>query len=220
MEDKNIIQSKEEEKEKDEILIENNKIEEKKEEDQNEAEKNKLKLILKLANENLTKKNYKKAEENYNLLLDSENQEILKNIGIKIDDILINYSLSLYNQMKYEQASKMLYDILINYDSKKKEAYLLYLKILCDINEYRRAKLLIEKVDKIFDINKNNLSEFVELKNNIEKFLNLKNNNIQRQFYYNAEKEIFNFRRNLNFFTWCFYSFGALLIGHYLSKFL
>ena len=208
MEVNNEIQSKEGEKE------------EKNEEELNEGEKNKLKLILKEANENLAKKNFKKAEENYNLLLDSENQELLKSIGIKIDDILINYSLSLYNQMNYEKASKNIYDILVNYDNKKKEAYLLLIKILFDINEYRRAKLLIEKVENMLDINKNDSSEFTELKIYIEKCLNLKNNNIQRQFFYNAEKEIFNFRRNLNFFIWCFYSIGALLIGHYLSKLL
>ena len=219
MEDNDLIQNKETEKEENENIIENVKKEEK-DKDQNQEEKNKLNLILKEANEKLAKKNYKKAEENYNLLLDSENQGILKSIGIKIDDILINYSLCLYNQMKYEQSSKILYDILINYDSKKKEAYLLFLKILCDINEYKTAKLLMEKADNIFDINKNDLSEFIVLKNNIEKFFILKNNNIQRQFYYIAEKEIFNFRRKLNFFVWCFYSLGALLIGHYLSKLL
>ena len=161
-----IIHSKEEEKEINENIIKNDKIEEAKEENEKEDVKKKLHLILKEANENLVKKNYKLAEENYNLLLDYENQEILKSFEIKIDDILINYSLSLYYQMKYEQASKILYDILINFDSKKKEAYLLFLKILCDINEYRRAKLMIEKVNNIFDIYKNDLTEFIELKNN------------------------------------------------------
>ena len=119
--------------------------------------------------------------------------------------------------MKYEQATKVLYDIIINYDNKNKQSYLLLLKILCNINEYNKAKLLLLKVKKIFN-NNEDLSEFDDINNEIDKYFKRKRNNIQRQFYYNAQKEIFNFRKSLNFFYWCFYSFGALVIGHYLSK--
>ena len=199
----------------------NNIIEEQKDEINSvEIEKKKLKLILKAANEDMTKKDYKKAEDKYHLILETENKDVLESVKENMIDILINYSLSLYYQMKYEESSKILYNLIVNYDSKNKEAYLLFLKILCDINEYGRAKLLLEKANKIFDINKNELVEFIEINNEIEKYFKIKNNNIQRQFYYNAEKEIFILKNNLNFFRWCFYSFVALLIGNYLSKLL
>ena len=197
-----------------------NKIEEPKEEiDPLEIEKNKIQVILKEANKDMSEKNYQKAEQKFSLIIETENKEILEDIKDKMVDILFNYSLSLYHQMKYEQATKVLYDIIMNYDNKNKQAYLLLLKILCNINEYNRAKLLLIKAKKIFDVNEE-LSEFNEIDNDIGKYFKRKINNIQRQFYYNAQKEIINFRKNLNFFYWCFYSFGALILGHYLSKLL
>ena len=210
----------EEKKEEEENIITTDKSDEKKDEkiDPHEIEKNKIKLLLKEANEEMSQNNYKKAEEKYNLIIQTKNKEILKNIKAEIDDIMLKYSYCAYYQMKYEEASKILYDILINYNSKNKGAYLLFLKILCDINEYKKAKLLLEKVKVLFKINENESSEFFELEKNIEKYFKIKNNNLERQFYYNAEKEIFKFRKNMNFFYWCFYSFGALLLGHYLSK--
>ena len=118
-----------------------NKIEEPKEEiDPLEIEKNKIQVILKEANKDMSEKNYQKAEQKFSLIIETENKEILEDIKDKMVDILFNYSLSLYHQMKYEQATKVLYDIIMNYDNKNKQAYLLLLKILCNINEYNRAK--------------------------------------------------------------------------------
>jgi len=141
--------------------------------------------------------------------------DILEDIKGKMIEILLNYSLSLYYQMKYESSTKILYDIIINYDSKNKEAYLLLLKILFDINEYNRAKLLIAKINAIFGYDGNEMNEFNEINNEIDKIIKRNKYNIERQ-----EKEIFNFRNNLNFFYWCFYSLAALIKGHYLSKLL
>ena len=198
-----------------EINLEEN--EEKKEEiDPVELEKQKKELLLKEANEELSQKNYLKAEEKYNLIISTENKEYLENIKDKMVEILFNYSLCLYYQMKYESAVKTLYDIIINYDSKYKEAYLLLLKILCDIKEYNRAKVLYEKIKNIFDDH----TEFDEINTDIDSYFKIKNNNIRRQFYYNAEKEIFNFREKSSFFYWCFFSLGALILGNYLSKLL
>ena len=116
-------------------------------------------------------------------------------------EILLNYSLSLYYQMKYESSTKILYDIIINYDSKNKEAYLLLLKILFDINEYNRAKLLIAKINAIFGYDGNELNEFNEINNEIDKIIKRNKYNIERQ-----EKEIFNFRNKFLLLVLLFFS--------------
>ena len=219
----NIIIEEKKEKEEENKIEEENKVEEEEKEeiiDPIELEKRKIRLLLKAANEDMNEKNYKDAEDKYSTIIETENKDILEDIKEKMIEILLNYSLSLYYQMKYESSTKILYDIIINYDSKNKEAYLLLLKILFDINEYNRAKLLIAKINAIFGYDGNELNEFNEINNEIDKIIKRNKNNIQRQFYYNAEKEIFNFRNNLNFFYWCFYSLAALIIGHYLSKLL
>ena len=217
------MEIKEEDKSKE--ILENNiineKLEDKKEEiDPLENEKTKIKVLMKEANEDMQNKNYQKAEEKYNLIIEEKNKEILENIKENMIDILNNYALSFYYQMKYEQAAKILYNIIINYDNKNTKAYILLVKILCDINEYNKARLLIDKINKILKLNEEESSEINEFIEVIEKYFKRKNNNIQRQFYFNKEKEIFNFRKKLNFFYWCFYSFVALIIGHYLSKLL
>ena len=217
------MEIKEEDKSKE--ILENNiineKLEDKKEEiDPLENEKTKIKVLMKEANEDMQNKNYQKAEEKYNLIIEEKNKEVLENIKDNMIDILNNYALSFYYQMKYEQAAKILYNIIINYDNKNTKAYILLVKILCDINEYNKARLLIDKINKILKLNEEESSEINEFIEVIEKYFKRKNNNIQRQFYFNKEKEIFNFRKKLNFFYWYFYSFVALIIGHYLSKLL
>ena len=217
------MEIKEEDKSKE--ILENNiineNIEDKKEEiDPLENEKTKIKVLMKEANEDMQNKNYQKAEEKYNLIIEEKNKEVLENIKDNMIDILNNYALSFYYQMKYEQSAKILYNIIINYDNKNTKAYILLVKILCDINEYNKARLLIDKINKILKLNDEDSSEINEFIEVIEKYFKRKNNNIQRQFYFNKEKEIFNFRKKLNFFYWCFYSFAALIIGHYLSKLL
>jgi len=222
------IDDEEEEKNKshdDEDKDENeneNKIiekEEEKEEDPIEKEKTKLRLLLKSSNDDMAEKNYKNAEEKFRLLYEAKDKNEVKEITEQMSDILYNYSLCLYYQMKYEEATKYLYEIIINYDNKNKKAYLLLAQILYDINEYNRAKLLIAKVYKIFN-NENDLNEFKEIDKDADSCIKRNNNNIKRQFYYNAEKEIVNFRKSLEFFYWCFYSICALVAGHYLSKLL
>mgnify|MGYP002626402522 CR=1 FL=1 len=194
-------------------------LEEEKEEDPIEKEKTKIKLLLKGANDDMAEKNYKNAEEKFRLLYETKDKNNFKEITEQMTDILYNYSLCLYYQMKYEEATKYLYETIVNYDNKDKKAYLLLLQILCDINEYNRVKLLIAKVYKIFN-NENDLIEFKEIDKEADSCIKRNNNNIQRQFYYNAEKEIVKFRKSLDFFYWCFYSICALVAGHYLSKLL
>ena len=194
-------------------------MEEEKEEDPIEKEKTKIRLLLKAANDDMTEKNYKNAEEKFRLIYEAKDKNDFKEITEQMTDILYNFSLCLYYQMKYEEATKYLYEIIVNYDNKSKKAYLLLLQILYDINEYNRAKLLIAKIYKMFT-NENDLNEFKEIDKDVDSCIKRNNNNIQRQFYYNAEKEIVKFRKSLEFFYWCFYSICALVAGHYLSKLL
>ena len=176
-----------------------------------------IESFLEKIKNDFNQKNYQKAEENYKIIFEDKNIETIKDINKKINliEILNNYALILYRQMKYESASKILYKIIVNYDNKNKEAYLLFLKILCDINEYNKAKLLMEKVNKIMN---NEIEEFSDINKDIEANLKIKNNNIRRQYYYNAQKNIFKLTKQLRFFIWCFYSIGALIIGHFLSN--
>ena len=187
-------------------------------EDINKAKINEIKPIIEQINKDFLDKNYKKVEENCKLIFDDKNIESLENINkeINIIKLLNNYAISLYKQMKYEPAAKILFKIIVNYDNKNKEAYLLFLRILFDINEYQKANLLIEKVNKI--VNNNDLEEFNEIGKEIESELKIKNNNIKRQYYFNAQKDIFCLQKQLHFFYWIFYSIAALIVGNYLSK--
>ena len=185
-------------------------------EDNNKNSENEIKSILEIIKNDFKEKNYQKVEDNYKLLFEDKNIENLDNIKEKINliELLNNYALVLYNQMKYELSSKILFKIIVNYDNKNKEAYLLLLRILCDINEYQKANLLMEKINKIM----NTTEEFGEISKEIESNLKIKTNNIKREFYCNAQKNIFHLKKQLHFFYWCFYSIGALIIGHYLSE--
>ena len=202
--------------EKNEIIVEN--IIKEIPEDINKFKINEIKSIIDQIKKDFLDKNYQKVEENCKLIFDDKNIESLENINkeINIIELLNNYAVSLYEQMKYEPAAKILFKIIINYDNKNKEAYLLFLRILCDINEYQKANLLIEKVNKI--MNNNDLEEFNEIEKEIESELKIKNNNIKRQYYFNAQKDIFRLQKQLYFFYWIFYSIAALIVGNYLSK--
>ena len=202
--------------EKNEIIVKN--IIKEIPEDINKFKINEIKSIIDQIKKDFLDKNYQKVEENCKLIFDDKNIESLENINkeINIIELLNNYAVSLYEQMKYEQAAKILFKIIINYDNKNKEAYLLFLRILCDINEYQKANLLIEKVNKI--MNNNDLEEFNGIRKEIESELKIKNNNIKRQYYFNAQKDIFRLQKQLYFFYWIFYSIAALIVGNYLSK--
>ena len=185
-------------------------------EDNNKNSENEIKSTLEIIKNDFKEKNYQKVEDNYKLLFEDKNIENLDNIKEKINliELLNNYALVLYNQMKYELSTKILFKIIVNYDNKNKEAYLLLLRILCDINEYQKANLLMEKINIIM----NTTEEFGEISKEIESNLKIKANNIKREFYCNAQKNIFHLKKQLHFFYWCFYSIGALIIGHYLSE--
>ena len=202
--------------EKNEIIVEN--IIKEIPEDINKVKINEIKSIIGQIKKDFSDKNYQKVEENCKLIFNDKNIESLENINkeINIIELLNNYAVSLYEQMKYEPAAKILFKIIIKYDNKNKEAYLLFLRILCDINEYQKANLLIEKVNKI--MNNNDLEEFNEIGKEIESELKIKNNNIKRQYYFNAQKDIFRLQKQLYFFYWIFYSIAALIVGNYLSK--
>ena len=201
------------EKEENEIIIEN---EIHNLEDKNKNSINEIKEILENIKKDYKEKNYKKVEDNYKLIFEEKNVENIDNINKEINmiEILNNYAMALYHQMKYEPSAKILFKIIVNYDNKNKDAYLLLLKILCDINEYQKANLLLEKVNKIM----NNTEEFEQINKIIESNIKIRNNNIKREFYCNAQKEIFHLKNQLHFFNWCFYSIIVLFLGHYLSK--
>ena len=201
------------EKEENEIIIEN---EIHNLEDKNKNSINEIKEILENIKKDYKEKNYKKVEDNYKLIFEEKNAENIDNINKEINmiEILNNYAMALYHQMKYEPSAKILFKIIVNYDNKNKDAYLLLLKILCDINEYQKANLLLEKVNKIM----NNTEEFEQINKIIESNIKIRNNNIKREFYCNAQKEIFHLKNQLHFFNWCFYSIIVLILGHYLSK--
>ena len=221
MEDKEEIKNeikeeiKEEKKEINEININNEKLENK-----NENNKNEIESILEKIKNDFKDRNYQKVEENCKIIFEDKNIENLENINkdVNIIELLNIYAISFYNQMKYELASKILFKIIVNYDNKNKEAYLLFIRILYDINEFQKANLLLEKVNKILDVK--DLDEFNEIQKEIENKIEIKNNNIKRQYYYNAQKDIFNLRRQLHYFYYIFYSMFALFIGNYLYKLL
>ena len=185
-------------------------------EDKSKNKNDEIKTILEKIKNDYKEKNYQKVEDNYKLLFEEKNIENIDGINKEINmiEILNNYALALYYQMKYEPSTKILFKIIVNYDNKNKDAYLLLLKILCDINEYQKASLLLEKVNKIM----NNTEEFEQISKIIESNIKIKNNNIKREFYCNAQKEIFQLKKKLHFFYWCFYSVIVLILGHYLSK--
>ena len=189
---------------------------EKKEQKNDEEEK--INKLIKSAKDELSNMNYKKAEEQYESILNSEDKNILEIIEKNKVEILYNYSLCLYHQMKYQEATEKLFNIIINYDNKSKDSYYLLVKILYDINEYKRAQMLINKFK---DINhEGDLKEFDEMNKVIEKCIIRRDNNIKRQFFYNAQKDIFKFMKNLNIFSWIFCSLFVLVLGNYLSKFI
>ena len=92
-------------------------------------------MLEKIKND-FKQKNYQKAEDNYKIIFEEKNIENIRDINktINMIEILNNYALILYSQMKYEDASKILYKIIVNYDNKNKEAYLLFLTIPINLN--------------------------------------------------------------------------------------
>ena len=217
MEDKEEIKNeikeeiKEEKKEINEININNEKLQ-----DKEENNKNEIKSIVEKIQRDFKERNYQIVEENCKIIFEDKNIENLDNINkdINIIELLNIYAITFYNQMKYESASKILFKIIVNYDSRNKEAYLLFLKILYDINELQKANLLLEKVNKILEVK--DLEDFNEIKREIDNKIANKNNNIKRQYYYNAQKDIFKLRKQLHYFYWIFYSLVVLFIGDYL----
>ena len=211
------MKEKQEEEEIADIIIEDDiKIVSPDLEDKNKNNIEQIKTILENIKKDYKEKNYQKVEDNFKLIFEEKKIENIDNINKEINmiEILNNYALVLYYQMKYEPSVKILFKIIVNYDNKNKDAYLLLLKILCDINEYQRANLLLEKVNKIM----NNTEDFEQISKIIESNIKIKNNNIKREFYCNAQKEIFQLKKQLHFFYWCFYSIIVLIIGNYLSK--
>ena len=211
------MKEKQDEEEKEEIIIEDDiQIVNLDLEDKNKIKIDEIKTILEKIKKDYKEKNYQKVEDNYKLIFEEKNIENIDDINkeINIIEILNNYALALYYQMKYEPATKILFKIIVNYDNKNKDAYLLLLKILCHINEYQKANLLLEKINKIM----NNTEEFEQISKDIESNIKIRNNNIKREFYCNAQKEIFQLKKKLHFFYWCFYSVIVLILGHCLSK--
>ena len=98
------------------------------------------------ANNNYTSKNHEKAEELYNNILNKKNEFNLSKENLL--DLYLNIAKNYYEQLKYNESINYLSNIIIKLDMNNKEAYLIILNILYDLNEYERAERLIEKNKK------------------------------------------------------------------------
>lgn len=164
---------------------------------------------LEEANNQMSQMNYAKAEEKYKSIYENctnySNQFII--------NLLNNYSLCLYHQRKFEEATKIASTIILEYDNKNKRAYLTLLNILYNIKEYKKATELVEKLLKIFKKPKD-FELFRGVIYDINNAINEEEDNIQRENYYNKEKKILNFLHN----DWAFY--GLCTLGSILGGFI
>ena len=158
--------------------------------------------------------NFNKAEMQYKLIYDNcsnySNQFLI--------NLLNNYSLCLYHQRKFEEATQIASKIILEYDNKNKRAYLTILTILYNIKEYHKAAELIEKINTIFKKTKD-FEFFKGIINDINNAINEEEDNKQRDIYYNREKKIIDLVHN----KWIhlgMYSLGTFIGGCLIYKFI
>lgn len=212
-ENENTSQEKDQEKTEDQLQTLEEKI------DPIELKKQELKLLFDTAQSFMDDMQYNNAIEKYNTLLnDTENKSLLEDLKIEKINLLTNISKCFYKQRKFLESSKILYEIIINHDSKHLDSYYLLLKILLEIKEFSKAELLYNKINKIFSPkeieNYENLSEISEKIENNKKKIDI---TYKRQFYYNAEKKVIKILTN-EYLILIIYFFIALFFGNLLSK--
>ena len=219
-EEENQIEKKEEEN-KTENKEEENKIENKEEENQTENKeeenKNSFEKLFEEANDNYTSKNHEKAEELYNDILNKKNELNLSKENLL--DLYLNIAKNYYEQLKYNESINYLSNIIIKLDMNNKEAYLIILNILYDLNEYERAERLIEKIKKRFKSDE--LKYFEKIFHFINDALNEENDKKEIEKNYKSQK--FNLSLKENKYIQFLFFLSLILILYminYIGKYL
>jgi hypothetical protein len=219
-EEENQIEKKEEEN-KTENKEEENKIENKEEENQTENKeeenKNSFEKLFEEANNNYTSKNHEKAEELYNDILNKKNELNLSKENLL--DLYLNIAKNYYEQLKYNESINYLSNIIIKLDMNNKEAYLIILNILYDLNEYERAERLIEKIKKRFKSDE--LKYFEKIFHFINDALNEENDKKEIEKNYKSQK--FNLSLKENKYIQFLFFLSLILILYminYIGKYL
>ena len=219
-EEENQTEKKEEEN-KTENKEEENKIENKEEENQTENKeeenKNSFEKLFEEANNNYTSKNHEKAEELYNDILNKKNELNLSKENLL--DLYLNIAKNYYEQLKYNESINYLSNIIIKLDMNNKEAYLIILNILYDLNEYERAERLIEKIKKRFKSDE--LKYFEKIFHFINDALNEENDKKEIEKNYKSQK--FNLSLKENKYIQFLFFLSLILILYminYIGKYL
>jgi hypothetical protein len=219
-EEENQIEKKEEEN-KTENKEEENKIENKEEENQTENKeeenKNSFEKLFEEANNNYTSKNHEKAEELYNDILNKKNELNLSKENLL--DLYLNIAKNYYEQLKYNESINYLSNIIIKLDMNNKEAYLIILNILYDLNEYDRAERLIEKIKKRF--NNEEIKYFEKIFDFINEGINEENDKKEIEKNYKSQK--FNLSLKENKYIQFLFFLSLILILYminYIGKYL
>ena len=171
------------------------------------------------ANNNYTSKNYEKAEELYNNILNKKNEF---NISKKnLLQLYLNISKNYYEQLKYNEAINYLSNIIINLDMNNKEAYFIILNILYELNEYNHAERLIEKIKKRF--NNDELKYFEKIFAFINEALNEEIDKKEIEKNYQSQKFNLSLKENIFIKILFFLSLFLILyminlLGKYLTK--
>ena len=171
------------------------------------------------ANNNYTSKNYKKAEELYNNILNKKNE-----FNISKENLLqlyLNISKNYYEQLKYNEAINYLSNIIINLDMNNKEAYFIILNILYELNEYNHAERLIEKIKKRF--NNDELKYFEKIFAFINEALNEEIDKKEIEKNYQSQKFNLSLKENIFIKILFFLSLFLILyminlLGKYLTQ--
>ena len=219
-EEENQTEKKEEEN-KTENKEEENKIENKEEENKTENKeeenKNSFEKLFEEANNNYTSKNHEKAEELYNDILNKKNELNLSKENLL--DLYLNIAKNYYEQLKYNESINYLSNIIIKLDMNNKEAYLIILNILYDLNEYERAERLIEKIKKRFKSDE--LKYFEKIFHFINDALNEENDKKEIEKNYKSQK--FNLSLKENKYIQFLFLLSLILILYminYIGKYL
>ncbi len=196
-----------------------------KKEEENQAEKkeedniNTFEKLFEEANNNYTSKNHEKAEELYNNILNKKNEFNLSKENLL--DLYLNIAKNYYEQLKYNESINYLSNIIIKLDMNNKEAYLIILNILYDLNEYDRAERLIEKIKKRF--NNEEIKYFEKIFDFINEGINEENDKKEIEKNYKSQKFNLSLKENKYIKFLFFLSLFLILyminfIGKYLTQ--
>ena len=194
-----------------------------KKEEENQTEKKEEDIIITFeklfeeANNNYTSKNHEKAEELYNDILNKKNELNLSKENLL--DLYLNIAKNYYEQLKYNESINYLSNIIIKLDMNNKEAYLIILNILYDLNEYERAERLIEKIKKRFKSDE--LKYFEKIFHFINDALNEENDKKEIEKNYKSQK--FNLSLKENKYIQFLFFLSLILILYminYIGKYL